>query len=216
VPQANNLQQVVALELSRDPSMVSNHISVATNGGVVTLSGYVATLAEKHAAEAAAARVKGVKAVVCELEVHISAEARKTDEELAAAAIERLSWNAIVPKDLVKVIVEEGQIILTGEVEWNFQRDAAEHDLRGLKGVIGVTNHIAVKSAVCAETISDDIMHALNRSWFFDPRTIDVTVEGGTVHLTGTVRTPHERQAAAAAAWTEPGVVNVENKIAIE
>ena len=110
MPQANNLQQVVALELSRDPSMVSNHISVATNGGVVTLSGYVATLAEKHAAEAAAARVKGVKAVVCELEVHISAEARKTDEELAAAAIERLSWNAIVPKDpadVRKAVLEE-------------------------------------------------------------------------------------------------------------
>ena len=191
------LQDEVAAELSRDPRLVSDHIAVAVTDGVATLTGHVDTLAQKHAAEAAAARVKGVKAVAGELEVHVSADAAKTDEALAAAAVERLAGKASLPKDAVRVIVEDGCITLSGEVENHFQREAAEHDLRALQGLAALANHIAVKADVTAETVSDDIMHALNRSWFFDPATIQVTVDGGTVRLTGTVRSPHERQLAA-------------------
>jgi osmotically-inducible protein OsmY len=215
LPQDQDLQQAVTNELARDPSLAADHISVTIHDGVVTLSGHVATLAERHAAEAAAIRVKGVKAVVDELEVRITPEAAKSDEALAAAAVERLAWNTSVPKDAVKVVVEDGHITLSGEVDRSFQRDAAEHDVRKLEGAVGVTNHIAVKAGPVAETVSDDIMHALHRSWFFDPHTINVTVEGGTVRLTGTVRSPHERQLAAETAWAEPGVVEVENQIAI-
>jgi osmotically-inducible protein OsmY len=120
-----------------------------------------------------------------------------------------------VPRDAVKVTVEKGWVTLTGETDWHYQRAAAEQDVHRLFGVTGVSNQITIKSKVQATSISDDIMHALHRSWFFDPRTINVSVDEGTVRLTGTVHSAHDRQLAAATAWAAPGVTAVENDIVI-
>ncbi|MEJ0069354.1 MAG: BON domain-containing protein [Pseudomonadota bacterium] len=106
-------------------------------------------------------------------------------------------------------------ITLTGQVDWNYQREAAEQDIRPLFGVVGVSNQTALKPRVDALGLVDDIMHALHRSWFFDPKTITVTADGGTVRLSGTVRSAHDRQVAAATAWAAPGTTAVENDISI-
>jgi osmotically-inducible protein OsmY len=211
----NQLQQAVLAELKWEPSVTAAHIGVAANGGVVTLSGHVGSFSEKLAAEMAARRVKGVKALAEEIEVRLPFAAKRTDEEIAVAALDRLTWDASVPSDAVKVKVEKGRITLTGQVDWQYQRQAAEEDVRGLYGVVGASNQITIKPKVNTSNISDDIMHALHRSWFFDPKTINVSADGSKVRLSGTVRSWHERQVAAATAWAAPGVTDVVNDIVI-
>jgi osmotically-inducible protein OsmY len=211
----NHLQQAVLAELNWEPGVIAAHIGVVAKDGIVTLTGHVESLAEKHAAEAAARRVKGVKAVAEEIEVRLSPETHRSDEDIAAAVVDRLAWNVSLPPGAIKATVEKGWITLTGEVDWHYQKAAAELDVQRLFGVVGVTNEITIKSKVHPPEISDDITHALHRSWFFDPKTINVSAEDGTVRLTGTVHLAHERQIAAATAWAAPGVTAVENDITI-
>jgi osmotically-inducible protein OsmY len=113
------------------------------------------------------------------------------------------------------VKVEKGWITLTGEVDWHYQKEAAEQDIRRLSGVIGVSNQTTIKPRVNTKNISDDIVHALHRSWFFDPQTIKVTADGGKVRLSGTANSWHERQVAASTAWAAPGTIAVENNITV-
>jgi osmotically-inducible protein OsmY len=211
----SQLQQAVLSELAWEPSVAAAHIGVAAKAGVVTLTGHVETFAEKHAAESAARRVKGVKALAGKIEVRLAFDKRRDDEEIAAAAIDRLAWDVSVPKDAVEVEVENGWVTLTGQVDWNYQKEAAEQDIRPLFGVTGLSNQIRMKPRVNASNVSDDIMHALHRSWFFDPKTITVTAVGGKVRLTGTVHSWHDRQLAESTAWAAPGATAVENNIAV-
>jgi len=159
--------------------------------------------------------VKGVKAVAEEIEVLLPFATKRGDEEIAAAAIERLSWDVSVPRDAVMVKVEKGWLTLTGEVEWHYQKVAAEQSVRGLLGVVEVSNQTTIKPSVNVSTLSEDITHALNRSWFFDPETITVSAQGGNIRLNGTVHTWHDREVAATTAWAAPGAVAVENNITI-
>jgi osmotically-inducible protein OsmY len=211
----NELKSAVLAELKWEPSVEASHIGVTAKDGVVTLMGHVGSYVEKHAAETATGRVKGVKAVAEEIEVRLPSTIRHGDEEIANAALGRLAWNSSVPKDVVKVNVEKGWVTLTGTVERNYQKSAAVNDLRWLSGVIGVTNDITIKPVVNTLNLSDDITHALHRSWFFDPQTVFVAAIGGKVKLTGTVDTWQDRQTAAYTAWAAPGATSVENDIRV-
>lgn len=209
-----DLQEAVLEELSWEPSVTAAHIGVTARAGVVTLTGHVESFANKHAAETAAGRVKGVMAVAEEIEVQLPFDKKRGDDEIAAATIERLAWDVSVPRDAVKVKVEKGWITLTGQVDSFYQREAAQQDVRRLFGVVGVSNQITIKPRVNVLDVSDDITHALHRSWF-DANTVKVSAEAGKIRLTGTVHSPHERYVAAATAWAAPGATNVENDIAI-
>ena len=208
------LQQAVLAELNWEPSIDAGQIGATVAGGVVTLTGYVGSFAERRAAEAAVGRVKGVKAVAEEIEVRLSPATTRTDKEIAAAVVERLAWESSMPKDRIRVKVEKGWITLTGDVDWHFQSEAAEDTCRRLHGVIAVLNQIAIKPRVMAAEIQEKIKIALHRSWY-EPLAITVTAEGGMVHLGGSVRTWHERQQAEAAAWAAPGVIMVDDAIII-
>jgi osmotically-inducible protein OsmY len=208
------LKQAVLAELSWEPSVTSAHIGVTARNGVVTLTGRVGSFAEKRAAEAAASRVRGVRAVAEEIEVELAPGSKRTDDEIAAAALESLSWDVSVPKDRVKVKVEKGRVTLTGDVNWHFQKEAAERVSRRLFGVVGVSNQIAIKPDVRPSDVHEKIRLALHRSWYA-PAAITVSAEGGKVRLDGSVRTWHERQLAIAAAWGAPGVTQVEDNITI-
>jgi osmotically-inducible protein OsmY len=210
----NELKQAVLDELKWEPSVNAAHIGVTTNAGIVTLMGHVESYAEKSAAERAARRVKDVKAIAEEIEVRLPFGIKRGDEEIASAAVNSLTWNVSVPKDAVKVQVEKGWITLTGEVDWHFQQEAAADEVRGLYGVVGVSNLITIKPRANASNIRDDIMVALHRSWF-DPKTINVSVQGGKVRLTGTVREWNERDVAGSTAWAAPGTTSVENDIRV-
>ncbi len=213
--QDSQLQKAVLEELSWEPSVNAAHIGVIAKDGVVTLTGHVESFAEKRAAEAAVRRVKGVKAVAEEIEVRLPFEVKWSDDEIGAAAVERLAWDVSVPRDAVKVRIEKGWVTLTGEVDWYYQKNAADQDMRRLFGVVGVTNQITIKPRVNASNIMSDITLALHRSWLFDPNQISVSAQGGKVWLTGTVHSPHDRQVAARIAWAAPGVTDVENDINI-
>ncbi len=211
----SHLQKAVLAELNWEPGVTAAHIGVAANDGVVTLTGHVASFAQKQAAEIAASQVKGVKAIAQEIEVRLPSDTARTDEDIAAAAVSSLTWDVRVPLDAVKVEVENGWISLSGEVDTYFQKEAAGQVVHRLYGTVGVSNRITIKPTVDAANISDDIMHALHRSWFFDPKTITVSAQGSKVFLKGTVESLHDRQVAAATAWAAPGVTDVENEIAV-
>jgi osmotically-inducible protein OsmY len=210
----SELKQAVLAELNWEPRIVAAHIGVTANGGVITLSGHVENYAAKSAAEAAAGRVKGVKAVAEELEVRLPIHFKRDDDEIAAAAIERLAWSISIPKDAIKVKVEKGWVTLTGEVEWHYQSDDAVQEIRNLAGVVGVSDETTIRHNASAKNIGDDISKALHRSWY-DPRTIRVTTDGGRVELSGTVHSWHDREEAGMTAWAAPGATSVENNITV-
>ncbi len=210
-----DLQQAVLAEFNWEPSVTAAHIGVTANAGVVTLSGHVDSYAGKLAAETAARRVKGVKALAEEIEVRLPFDVRRTDDEIAAAAIERIAWNVAIPQDSITVKVEKGWVTLTGQVDFWYQKDAAEQEIRPLMGVTGVSNQATIKPAVNARNLREDIALALHRSWFSHPDQIHVTSEGGHVWLTGSVHSFHERQVAGTTAWSSPGATMVENDLAV-
>ncbi len=214
--QDTQLQQAVLDALEWEPSVNPAHIGVTANAGVVTLTGHVEDYLQKHAAETAAGRVKGVRAVAEELLVRLPYDARRGDEEIAAAAVARLGWDVAIPRDAVHVRVEQGWVTLTGEVDWWFQGQAAQHAIQHMLGVVGVSNATTIKPSVDTESLSDDITHALHRSWFFDPKAVQVTAEHGRVRLTGTVHSQHDRQVAAETAWAAQGATDVQNLITVD
>lgn len=207
------IKKSVFEELTWEPSVVAAHIGVAADNGVVTLSGHVETYAQKHAAETAALRVKGVKAVAEEIEVRLPYASKRDDAEIAAAAAERLAWDVVVP-DSVKLTVEDGRVTLDGEVDAYFQKAAARSAVSSLFGVVGVTDLLTIKPKVDTAKLGDKIDHALHRSWFFDPG-ISVSANGGEVRLTGSVDSPYDRQVAAMTAWAAPGATSVRNDILV-
>jgi osmotically-inducible protein OsmY len=213
----SELQQAVLAELAWEPGVDAAHIGVTAKAGVVTLSGHVDNYAGKLAAEAAAGRVRGVKAVAEELDVRLPFDSERSDEDIAEAALSRLAWDSTVPRGSVSVRVEGGWVTLSGELDAQHQRAAAEADVRGLLGVIGVSNQTSIKvgTAVDLTNLSDDITHALHRSWFFDPKLIRVTGEGGHIRLTGSVHYLRDRNIAAATAWAAAGVTAVQNDITV-
>lgn len=212
----NELKQAVFDEMRWEPSVEAAHIGVTAKSGVVTLTGHVDTYAQKSDAEKAASRVKGVKAVVENIEVKLPSSYERDDEDIAAAAIDRLGWNSSIPEDAVKVKVEGGWVTLTGEVAWNYEKSAAEGDIRTLMGVTGVSNQILLKpSLISTSDVRNDIERALHRSWYYDPNTIKVAADGGKITLTGTVTTWNARQLAGSAAWSAPGATSVENEISV-
>ncbi len=211
----DKLQRAVTAELSWEPSIVAAHIGVTADDGVITLAGHVDSFVQKHAAEAAASRVKGVRAVAEEIEVRLAFDGQRSDSEIASAAVNRLAWDTSIPSEAIKVHVEGGWVTLTGTVAWNYQKSSVATSIESLAGVIGVSNQIVIKPVVSTTNISDDIMHALHRSWLFDPNTINVSANGGHIHLTGTVTSWQDRRVAAETAWAAPGATSVVNDLTV-
>ena len=210
-----HLKASVLAELAWDPSIVAAHVGVNADDGVVSLTGHVATFGEKHAAVLAAERVKGVKAVVGNIEVRPSGAHSRDDDDIARAAVKALAWQADDDACAIKIDIEKGWIALTGHVARQSQREDAEGDLRRLPWVTGLDNLLTIEPQVSVENVADAITHALNRSWMFDPNTIDVSAEGGSVRLSGTVQRLHDRQVAGATAWAAPGVTEVQNDLRV-
>ena len=211
------IQTDVLEELQWDTRMQPNEIVVAVKDGIVTLTGWVDSYQKKIAAEEAAHRVRGVKAVVNDIEVRLPGSAERTDADLVAAVLNALKWDAAIPAGEVDVTVSQGWVTLKGEVEHVFQVRDAERVVRRHAGVKGVTNLIGVyKPLVLPTDLKQQIERALVRNAQTDARNITVEVEGSRVILRGTVRSSAEKQAAEdTACWSAPGVTEVDNRIVV-
>jgi osmotically-inducible protein OsmY len=209
------LQQAVIDELAWEPSVTSEHIGVTAREGIITLSGHVPSYWEKRAANAAASRVKGVKAVAEEIEVKLFGGTVWADDKIAERAVQSLVFDGSVPKDKVKLTVDKGWITLTGDVDWNYQKMAADHAVHRLMGVLGVTNDIKIKPHVAAYEVREKIEKALNRTASFEAQNLSINTDGGKVTLGGKLDNWYERDLAETAAWSVPGVTHVQDKIAL-
>jgi osmotically-inducible protein OsmY len=210
------IQRNVLDELKWDARVQPNEIGVAVKDGIVTLTGWVDSYTKKWAAEEAAHRVKGVRAVANDIEVRIPTMAERTDADIAGAVTRAIEWDAMVPTEKVKVTVSKGWVTLEGAVEWQFEKEAAERAARRITGVRGVTNLIRVQPSTPSPTdIKQRIEAALLRDAETDAQRIQVEVNGSNVTLRGTVRSYAEKQEAARVAWSAPGVKAVENQIQV-
>ena len=209
------IRQHVLEELEFEPSIDAAHIGVSVENGVVTLTGHVRTYGEKIDAEDAAQHVKGVKAIAQEIEVRYPFEKQTHDDQIAKRAADALAWG-LVPKDSVKVTVQKGWVALTGEVEWHYQKVAAEASVRKLEGVAGVTNRVTIKPSVAPKDVKKKILAALHRNAQVEGSSIAITAKAGTVTLTGHVHTWQERGVVERAAWSAPGVTTVDNKLEVD
>lgn len=209
------LQKDVMDELQFEPSVDPADIGVTAHNGVIKLSGKVRSYAEKWSAVRAAERIRGVKAVVDDIIVELTPRHRRTDEDIAHAVLNALQWNVVVPEDRIKVHVENGWVILKGTVDYRFQLTAIEHAVRHLVGVTEITNHIKVMPAVMPSQVKTTIENAMRRAAESDAKGIHVDVNGHTVTLRGEVHSWGEREQAERAAWSAPGVGEVEDHLVI-
>lgn len=209
----SQIQTDVIQELRWDPSVSHEHIGVAVSDGIVTLSGSIPSYIEKSAAESAALRVSGVKAVVEKIEVKLPNLFQKNDQDIAKAVLEQFNWNTQIPSDTVKVSVENGQVKLAGDVEWEFQRSTAERLVRGLRGVKGIVNKISIKPRIHSAEIKEKIEEALKRAAEDEAKRVSVKVQGSKVSLSGNVHSIADKQVISLTAWSAPGVTSVENNL---
>jgi len=206
------LRQDVLDELEFEPSVNAAHVGVAVEKDVVTLTGYVECYAQKVAAIRAARRVKGVHGIADEIQVRFMDAT--ADDEIARRALDVIKWDTALPDDL-KVIVREGLITLSGTVNWQYQKAAAEKSIRNLKGVRGIINNIEIKPTARPENIKKRIEDALKRHAEIESRAIRVTIHDDTVVLEGEVDNWDERYAVEQAAWSAPGVRQVDDRLRI-
>lgn len=211
----SQLQRDVFEELRWDPRIREAEIGIAVKDGVVTLSGFVDSYAQRNAAERAVERISGVKAVAEELQVRVPGSLHRSDTDIAHHAVAALEWDVEVPDDKIRVRVDNGRITLEGEADWQYQRLAAERAVRYLTGVKGVTNQIRIAPRVSSYDVSQRIKDALRRSAESDAQKIEVEAKDGRVTLRGSVHSWADRAEAERAAWGAQGVIEVDDRITV-
>lgn len=209
------LQRDVLDELAWEPSVDHEQIGVTVTNGVVTLSGFVKSYAEKMAAENATRRVAGVRGIAEEIKVRFASDPKTSDTEIAKRILDIFSFDVTIPDDKLKVKVEHGWVTLTGSVDWHYQREAARTAAGRITGVLGVSNQIEVRKTPTAFDVKQRIVDAFKRAADADAGTLDVSTSDGVVRLAGKVHSLHERQVVERAAWAAPGVTRIEDNIVI-
>ena len=210
------IRRDVEAELRWDPDLDATDIAVAVKNGVVTLTGFVKSYTHKYAAEMDAKRVAGVSGVANEIQVRLPDVDSRPDPEIARDAVAALKNELPYSWEKIKVIVRSGWITLEGDVDWNYQREAAEKAVRNVKGALGVINSLVVKPAVKPSEVRKQIEEAFRRSALVDASRVRVETVGSEVVLSGTVRSWAEREEAERAAWAAPGVTKVDNRITVK
>jgi osmotically-inducible protein OsmY len=210
-----SLRQSIMDELEFQPYIDAANIGVTVDNGVVTLTGHVKSYAQKISVERAVKSIKGVRAVAEEIQVRPMKGAGTADDAIASRALNILTWSSDIPEQDIKVIVQKGWITLEGEVDWQYQKETAEMAVRKLSGVVGVDNRLVLRPQVNVDDIQRRIEEALKRNAEVDAKEIHIKVEGDVVKLEGKVHLWRERQIAERAAWSVPGVRQVDDHLRI-
>jgi osmotically-inducible protein OsmY len=213
---ASTLQHDVLEELKWTSGLKAGEIGVAAHEGVVTLTGHVESYLQKRNAENAAKRVHGVRGLANELVVKLPASMERDDTDIAEAAVHALQWHSSVPEDKVTVSVRNGWVTLEGELEWFFQKESAHHAVKNLTGVKGVTNSIEIKAKATVGDVKQKVEAAFKRSAEVDARGVVVEVADSRVILSGQVRSWSEYEEAEWAAWSAPGITDVDNRLTVQ
>lgn len=213
----NDIQE----EIAWDPRVKTTDIGVMVKNGSVRLTGTVSSYAERYAAETAAKRVKGVHAVAEDIEVKLPTDESVTDETIAERISNMLEWNVIVPDPDVQAEVRNGFVSLTGEVDWNFERETLKNQVIHMRGVRGVDNRItmrkrAPKQEVSTRDIKYQITRALHRNADLEKSNINIAVDGDKVTLTGSIKANYEKELIEKAAWSAPGVMQVVDHLRVD
>ena len=211
----SEIERDVKDELSWNPDLDATDIAVSVKKGVAMLTGFVKSYTDKFEAEAAAKRVSGVVAVANDIEVRLPSVDERPDPEIARDAVAAIKSQLPISSEKIKVIVKNGWITLEGQVEWQYQRSTAEHAVRRIKGLKGVSNMIQLKPHAQPSEIKRKIQEAFRRNAEVDSNRIIVEADGGVVTLKGTVRSWVEREEAERAAWAAPGVTNVLDQVVV-
>lgn len=211
----HDIRQHVIDELEFDPRVNAAHIGVAVSNNIVTLTGHVASYLEKLAAEQAARRVKGVYGIAQEIEVRLPSEKKLADDEIAARAAQIVSFDSALPQGVIQATVHQGWVTLTGKVGRYFEKTAAEHAVRKLTGVTGLTNKIEVVPAVILTDVKERIDAALKRNAEIETQNIKLQVEDGKVTVTGKVASWHERDIVLSAARSVPSVREIDDQLTL-
>ena len=211
-----DLQRDVQNAIKWEPLLHAAEIGVTAIDGVVTLTGTVDSYAKKYEAEEATKKVSGLKALVEKIEIKFSSTWKKDDTEIATEILNALKWDWEIPSDDIIVKVENGWVRLDGEVQWNYQREAAKKAVKQLSGVLGVTNDIKLSAETHDIIEKKDIQAALTRNWSINEQEIDVKVLGNKVTLNGTVDSYYQRDEAGRIAWNAPGVISVDNELVVK
>ena len=213
----NELYTNIIEKLRFEPGLDDSQVAVSTkDGGIVILGGKVKSYAEKHLAEEAVKKLANVKGIANELVVDLALSYKRSDVDILKAAMSALKWSMFIPHDQIKVTVESGHLTLSGEVEYNYQKERAAKALRNLYGTTGITNNIKVKPSVTPFEVKAQIIKEFERNARIDASNIKVEVDGGTVTLKGSVKNLDEDEEAENAAWSVPGVSNIINDMFIE
>jgi osmotically-inducible protein OsmY len=207
------VRDAVLRQLEWDPEVDATAIGIAARNGTVTLTGFIDSYAGKLAAERAAKRVKGVRAVADDIEVRLKIE--RTDADIAADVVRALELRSSVPST-VQATVRSGHVTLTGRVAWPYQKREAEKAIRYIRGIRHVANHITLDARGLERDVRHRIVEALHRNANLDADHMAVTVTGDTAILTGTVRSWLQRESAERAAADAPGIVHIDNQIVVE
>jgi osmotically-inducible protein OsmY len=211
----SDIKRDVEDELRWDPDIDATDVGVSAHSGVVTLTGFVRSYAQKTQAERDAKRVAGVAGVANDLEVRLPVLDERPDPEIARDAVSALKAELPYSSENIKVVVKGGWLTLEGAVEWNYARERAENAVKRIRGVKGVTNMISLKPKATPYEIKRKIEDAFRRSAELDASRITVEANGSEVILRGTVKSWAERQEAERSAWAAPGVTRVDNRITI-
>ena len=214
--QDQTIQLHVLEHLDWDPSVNAANIGIKVKDGVVTLEGHVPSYSEKLAALEITKTITGVLGLVDALEVELIGNMKRSDSDIARAALQALEWDEVVPSNQVKVVMSNSHLTLEGELEWQYQRLAAEKTVRSLRGIKHLTNAITLRHRVSPNDVKAKIEMALKRTAESDSEHITVETHDGTAVLRGTVHSFAARDEAELAAWAAPGITWVEDHITIK
>jgi len=207
------LQKDVQDAIKWEPLLHAAEIGVTAKNGVITLTGVVDSYAKKIEAEKAAKSVSGVKAIAETIEINFGSWYKKNDTELANDVLDTFKWSWKVPGNQIKVKVENGWVTLEGEVNWNFQSEAAKISIENLSGVKGVENNIIIKPDHVDPIEQKDIENAIERNWSMGDHQINVQVSGNSVTLTGKINSLFQKEEAERIVWKTPGVNAIDNQL---
>lgn len=214
----SEIQKDVMEQLKWEPILnsYSSEIGVAVNDGIVTLSGILNTYSEKMAAERAVKKISGVRAIAMDIQVGGSPAEKKTDAEIAKAVLNALKWHSAVPEESLQIKVEDGNVTLDGQVEWEYQRNSVKNAVGNIAGVRNVLNNLTIVPKVTPTDVKQKITAAFHRSATIDASRINVEVIGNKAIVSGKVRSFAEKEDAEEAAWSAPGISLVESHLELE